>query len=119
MQALVSQQKGNLLGLVDPKLGSNFNKEEVARMIKVALQCTNPSPALRPNMSAVVSMLEGRTLVHELIMDPSVYGDQLRFQALTEYIDHLRTPSSKESESLLNSSSTARFGSSSSSAPSA
>ncbi|GMN43453.1 hypothetical protein TIFTF001_012650 [Ficus carica] len=117
--ALVSQQKGNLMGLVDPKLGSNFNKEEVGRMIKVALQCTNPSPALRPNMSAVVSMLEGRTLVHELIMDPSVYGDQLRFQALTEYINHLRTPSSKESESLLDSSSTARFGSSSSSAPSA
>ncbi|GMN43450.1 hypothetical protein TIFTF001_012651 [Ficus carica] len=44
--ALVSQQKGNLMGLVDPKLESNFNKEEVARMIKVALLCTNPSPAL-------------------------------------------------------------------------
>jgi hypothetical protein len=45
--------------LVDPKLGSEFNKEEAIRMIKVALLCTNPSPALRPTMSAVVSMLEG------------------------------------------------------------
>ncbi|KAF4359851.1 hypothetical protein G4B88_020372 [Cannabis sativa] len=77
-------------------LESEFNHEEVFRMIKVALLCTNPSPALRPTMSAVVSMLEGRTLVHELIMDPSVYGDQSRFKALTEYIDHLRSPSSKE-----------------------
>ena len=105
--------------LVDPKLGSDFNKEEVVRMIKVALLCTNPSPALRPSMSAVVSMLEGRTLVHELIMDPSVYADQLRFQALTEYIDQLRSSSSRETKSysLLSSSEAAVFGSSSSSAP--
>ena len=77
-------------------LGSDFNKEEAIRMIKVALLCTNPSPALRPTMSAVVSMLEGRTLVHEFIPDPNVEGDQLRFQALTEYMDHMRDPSSKQ-----------------------
>ncbi|XP_024028525.1 probable leucine-rich repeat receptor-like serine/threonine-protein kinase At3g14840 [Morus notabilis] len=111
--ALVSQQKGKLMRLVDPRLGSDFNTEEAARMIKVALQCTNPSPALRPTMSAVVSMLEGRTLVHELVMDPSVYADQLRFQALTEYIDHLRSPSSRESASFLYSSSATRPSSSS------
>jgi hypothetical protein len=44
--------------LVDPKLGSEFNKEEAIRMIKVALLCTNPSPALRPTMSAVVSVTQ-------------------------------------------------------------
>ncbi|KAM6552391.1 hypothetical protein CsatB_002199 [Cannabis sativa] len=117
---LVSQQKGNLMGVVDSKLESEFNHEEVFRMIKVALLCTNPSPALRPTMSAVVSMLEGRTLVHELIMDPSVYGDQSRFKALTEYIDHLRSPSSKEpaQQSFLYSSEASRLGRSSSTAPS-
>ena len=107
------------MGLVDPNLGSDFNQEEAVRMIKVALQCTNPSPALRPTMSAVVSMLEGQTLVHELIMDPSVYGDHSRFKALTEYIDHLRSASSREPQSSFYSSDTARLGNSTSTVPSA
>ncbi|GMY05972.1 probable leucine-rich repeat receptor-like serine/threonine-protein kinase At3g14840 isoform X1, partial [Fagus crenata] len=83
-KALVLQQRGNLMELVDPKLGSEFNKEEAVRMIKVALLCTNPSPALRPKMSAVVSKLEGRTVVHENGMDPSIYGDELRLRALKD-----------------------------------
>jgi hypothetical protein len=32
--------------LVDPQLGSELNKEEAIRMIKVALLCINPSLAL-------------------------------------------------------------------------
>ncbi|GLT53076.1 hypothetical protein SLA2020_263720 [Shorea laevis] len=78
--------------LVDPKLGFEFNKEAI-RMIKIALLCTNPSPALRPTMSAVVSMLEGRTIVHELLMDPSIYGEEMRFKAL-------RHPLVNEAETL-------------------
>ncbi|KAB2601362.1 LRR receptor-like serine/threonine-protein kinase [Pyrus ussuriensis x Pyrus communis] len=76
--ALVLQQNGHLMKLVDRKLGSEFNKEEAMRMIKVALLCANPSPALRPSMSAVVSMLEGQTLVQEVKINPSIYGDELR-----------------------------------------
>ncbi|GMY37740.1 probable LRR receptor-like serine/threonine-protein kinase At1g07650 isoform X2 [Fagus crenata] len=87
--ALVSQQKGNLMDVVDPKLGSDFSKEEALRMVKVALLCTNPSPTLRPTMSAVVSMLEGQTAVHELIMDPSIYADDTRFKALRDYFDQI------------------------------
>ncbi|CAB4276313.1 unnamed protein product [Prunus armeniaca] len=82
--AFVLQQKGNLMELVDPKLGSEFNKEEAMRMIKVALLCTNPSPALRPSMSAVVSMLEGRAIVHELNINPSIYCDEMRFKSLRD-----------------------------------
>jgi hypothetical protein len=81
--------------LVDPKLGSEFN-EEAIRMIKVALLCSNPSPALRPTMSAVVSMLEGQTVVHELLMDPSIYGEELRFNALRHPLDEIN-----EAESLI------------------
>ncbi|KAK7853632.1 putative lrr receptor-like serine/threonine-protein kinase [Quercus suber] len=65
--------------LVDPELGLEFNKEEVHRMIKVALLCTNPSPALRPTMTSVVSMLEGKTVVDELARDPSIYGHEWSF----------------------------------------
>ncbi|KAL4627328.1 hypothetical protein ACB092_05G158000 [Castanea dentata] len=82
--AHVLQKTGNLMELVDPKLGSEFNKEEAVRMIKVALLCTNPSPALRPNMSEVISMLNGETAVHELGMDRSLYGSD--FRALTDQL---------------------------------
>jgi hypothetical protein len=61
--------------IVDPKLQSEFNKEEAERMIKLALLCTNASPSLRPAMSEVVSMLEGQTNIQEMILDPSIYGD--------------------------------------------
>ena len=57
------QEKGALLELVDPALGANFSKEEAQQMLNLALVCTNPSPSLRPAMSAVVSMFEGHTPV--------------------------------------------------------
>ncbi|KAK9936658.1 hypothetical protein M0R45_013487 [Rubus argutus] len=89
--ALVLQQKGNLLELVDPRLMSNFNKKEAIRMIKVALLCANPTPTLRPTMSAVVSMLEGWTVVDEVVLDSSIYGDlemtQMRLRALRNQFD--------------------------------
>uniref|UniRef100_A0A2P2MSY6 Putative LRR receptor-like serine/threonine-protein kinase At1g07650 n=1 Tax=Rhizophora mucronata TaxID=61149 RepID=A0A2P2MSY6_RHIMU len=112
--ALVLQQKGNLMDLVDPRLGSEFNKEEVVRMINVALLCTNPSPALRPTMSAVLSMLEGQAAVHELATDPSIYGDGMRFMGLRNQFDE--SMKQRESEScsqpLRNSAETIWIGSS-------
>uniref|UniRef100_A0A175YMD3 non-specific serine/threonine protein kinase n=1 Tax=Daucus carota subsp. sativus TaxID=79200 RepID=A0A175YMD3_DAUCS len=53
------KENGNLMELIDPRLGSEYNIEEAIRMIKVALLCTNTTPALRPTMSCVVSMLSG------------------------------------------------------------
>ncbi|KAF3451337.1 hypothetical protein FNV43_RR07432 [Rhamnella rubrinervis] len=110
--ALVLQQKGNLMELVDPKLGSDFNKEEVVRLIKVALLCTNPSPALRPTMSAALSMLEGHAVVPELIMDPSIYGDQIRLAAIREQLDKIVQQGPSESQSLIRSSDTSQIDSS-------
>jgi len=51
-------------------------------MIKLALLCTDPSPDLRPTMSAVVSLLEGQQVVPELVMDLSNYCNRSRFKAL-------------------------------------
>ncbi|XP_060194548.1 probable leucine-rich repeat receptor-like serine/threonine-protein kinase At3g14840 isoform X2 [Lycium barbarum] len=56
--ALDLQKQGKLMELVDETLGSDLNNDEALRMINVALLCINPSPALRPTMSAVVSILE-------------------------------------------------------------
>ncbi|KAI4333483.1 hypothetical protein L6164_018288 [Bauhinia variegata] len=41
MKALLLKEKGNLMELVDGRLGSDFNEEEVIVMIKVALLCTS------------------------------------------------------------------------------
>ncbi|KAK2976519.1 hypothetical protein RJ640_023901 [Escallonia rubra] len=77
--AFVLQRKGSLMELMDPRLGSSLNQDEAIRRIKVALLCTNPSPALRLIMSAVVAMLQGHINVQELNMDPSIHGDDLMF----------------------------------------
>ena len=54
--------------LVDPSLGSNYLEEEVMNMLNMALLCTNQSPTLRPCMSSVVSMLEGKIAVQAPMM---------------------------------------------------
>ena len=98
---------------MDPNLKSNFSKEEALKIMKVALLCTNPSPTLRPTMSAVVSMLEGQTAVHELIMDIiSIYGNDLRFKALREYFDQIMGQGSDDTQSLIHSSDATWIGSS-------
>ncbi|XP_021813168.1 probable leucine-rich repeat receptor-like serine/threonine-protein kinase At3g14840, partial [Prunus avium] len=107
--ALVLQQKGELLELVDPRLGSDVSEEEAIRMIKVALLCINAAPALRPTMSAVVSVLEGRTAVHELVTDPSTYSDGLRLTALTNQFDHNSSQNQSQTQSLILSSSDASW----------
>ncbi|CAA6665666.1 unnamed protein product [Spirodela intermedia] len=57
------QEKGALLDLVDPALGGNFCMEEAQQMLNLGLLCTNSTPALRPAMSTVVTMLEDHTPV--------------------------------------------------------
>lgn len=59
-QAHLLKENGDLLDLIDPRLGSDINKDEVLRTIHVALLCANVSPSIRPSMSVVVKMLEGK-----------------------------------------------------------
>ena len=59
-------------------LGSDFNKEEVLVMIKVALLCTKVTATQRPTMSSVVSILEGRTIVEEVYSETSEVLDEKR-----------------------------------------
>lgn len=64
-------ENGNPLDFVDPKL-SKFNSEEVLRVIRVALICTQGSPHRRPSMSRVVSMLTGDVdMAGEEVIKPS------------------------------------------------
>ncbi|PON98513.1 Phosphorylase kinase, gamma catalytic subunit [Trema orientale] len=79
--AYVKQEQGNLLELVDPSLGSNYSKKEAMTMLNLALLCTNQSPTLRPPMSAVVGMLEGKIPVRAPIAERSSMDQNARFKA--------------------------------------
>ncbi|KAL5744846.1 hypothetical protein ACOSQ2_027962 [Xanthoceras sorbifolium] len=60
--------------LVDSKL-PNFNEEEVKRMIRVGLLCTQTLPSLRPPMSRVVAMLCGDLEVSQVTRKPGYLTD--------------------------------------------
>ncbi|WJZ96600.1 hypothetical protein VitviT2T_015270 [Vitis vinifera] len=95
--AFVLKQKGSLMELVDPNLGTEFNKKEAETMIKVALLCTNASSKLRPTMSAVLRMLEGQDIIPEVISDPSIYGKDMRISPLRDHYQHMEMQSSSGS----------------------
>ncbi|KAH9749171.1 putative LRR receptor-like serine/threonine-protein kinase RFK1 [Citrus sinensis] len=100
-------RSGTLMELVDPRLGSEFNKVEAERMIKIALLCTNASPSLRPTMSEVVSMLEGSSNIPDVIPEAGGLSEDLRFKTLR---DHPREMNSSGLEgSLSHYSSSASF----------
>ncbi|KAF8107794.1 hypothetical protein N665_0116s0001 [Sinapis alba] len=82
--AFVLQNKGAFSEILDPKLEGVFDVMEAGRMIKVSLLCSNKSPTLRPTMSEVVKMLEGETEIEQIISDPGVYEDELRFKRSSE-----------------------------------
>ncbi|KAK9907152.1 hypothetical protein M0R45_002397 [Rubus argutus] len=80
-EAYVLQEQGNMLELVDPDLGSNYSKEEAMTMLNLALLCTNPSPTLRPPMSSVVSMLEGKSPIQAPLIKRNSMEQDARFKA--------------------------------------
>lgn len=91
--------------LVDPKLGSDLNLKEAEKMIRVALLCTSPSPALRPTMSEVVNMLQGNMSIQEFNMDPTIYQSELKLQAFRDkysdfYLDSSTAPQSRATSSV-------------------
>ncbi|XP_024987335.1 probable LRR receptor-like serine/threonine-protein kinase At1g07650 [Cynara cardunculus var. scolymus] len=96
--AIVLEQKGSLIDLVDPRLGSDFNKKEAVGMIKIALLCTNQSPDLRPSMSEVVNMLEGCTKIRE--PNNTYDDDEFRFQAFASKFEVMHSQDSEGPETL-------------------
>ncbi|KAL5053717.1 hypothetical protein RYX36_034399 [Vicia faba] len=83
-KALYLEQTENVMQLVDERLGSEVNPTETKNTVKVALLCTNPSPSLRPTMSEVVNMLEGRISIPDIIPEGNTYTQDLRFKAMRD-----------------------------------
>ncbi|KAK3005978.1 hypothetical protein RJ639_017048 [Escallonia herrerae] len=83
--AYVLLERGSLLELVDPDLGSEYSSEEAMVMLNVSLMCTNASPTLRPTMSQAINMLEGRTDVQDLLSDPGFSTVDTKFKAIRNH----------------------------------
>ncbi|KAB5534213.1 hypothetical protein DKX38_017299 [Salix brachista] len=92
------QQSESFMELVDETLGSKVDIKEAETMVKVALLCTNASPTLRPTMSEVVSMLEGRMAIPDTLPEPSSYTEDLRFKAMRDLRQHEQSHRFSESQ---------------------
>ncbi|KAK8469449.1 hypothetical protein PHAVU_005G078100 [Phaseolus vulgaris] len=110
------KEKGNLMELVDRRLGSNFNEKEVMMMIKVGLLCTNTTANLRPSMSSVLSMLEGKTVIPEFISDSSEVMDEMKLEAMRQYYSQMEENERSETHTTHSSSKDGPWTASSSSA---
>lgn len=60
----VLREQNKLEEVIDPRLGTDYNRQEAMTMIQLGMLCTSPAPADRPSMSTVVSMLEGHSSVN-------------------------------------------------------
>lgn len=94
------QQTKNYEELIDTSLGSEVNKDEAERMVKVALMCTNASPTLRPMMSEVVAMLEERLAIPDIIPEANTYSNDLRFKAMRDFHRDQNSRNSHSSQTL-------------------
>lgn len=100
-QVHLLKEEGNIMDLVDERLGEDFEKEEVMVMINVALLCTHVSPMHRPTMSSVVSMLEGNSVVEEVVSDTSQVFEGKKLEMIQQYYQQNENNVTPEEESIL------------------
>ncbi|KAK1440114.1 hypothetical protein QVD17_05939 [Tagetes erecta] len=82
-------EANNEVELVDEEL-SEFDENEVKRLIRIALLCTQTSPMQRPAMSRVVAMLSGDTEASGVITRPE-YLTGFNFKDVTTFKSALST----------------------------
>ncbi|KAI3908039.1 hypothetical protein MKW98_003684 [Papaver atlanticum] len=90
-------QKGDLLSLIDEDLTSSNSAREATKLLDLAILCTNYDPKLRPTMSEVVSILEGKTTmkIPPPVDPPYVTTD------FCEYMSEIESASSSSSYTKL------------------
>eukprot|EP01018_Ginkgo_biloba_P000734 Gb_02005 [translate_table: standard] len=93
-------EENRLLDLVDVNLHSSYSEEEALRTIHVALLCFQAAPTLRPSMSSIVGMLEGRIEPNDHHPWPG-YLNQWQSSAIAQEHDDIEKPSSQSTSSCL------------------
>ncbi|KAM3284850.1 putative LRR receptor-like serine/threonine-protein kinase isoform X4 [Capsicum chacoense] len=94
--AYVLHEQGNLMDLVDPKLGTDYSWTEASAILELAMMCTNPSPTLRPTMSEIVKIIEGKAKIKTTSSTAHPSKDD---NALNKAVAALSQPSQPESYS--------------------
>jgi len=75
VQAWNQFQQDQVLDIVDSSLEGQYPREQVLRVIRIALLCTQGSWALRPAMSEVVSMLTNNSEITVQPTQPAFIDD--------------------------------------------
>ncbi|XVF79044.1 hypothetical protein PTKIN_Ptkin14bG0188100 [Pterospermum kingtungense] len=99
--ARILKERGSLLDLIDPRMVSDCNIEEVKVMIDVALLCTNLTAAARPCMSSVVSMLEGKAAVQDFITESSSFKNESNAEAMKKWFRRIEENENSQTKSML------------------
>ncbi|RID49194.1 hypothetical protein BRARA_H00009 [Brassica rapa] len=92
-------EKSREVELIDREL-TEFNMEEVKRMIGIALLCTQTSHALRPPMSRVVAMLSGDVEVSDVTSKPGYLTDWRFDDTTSSSLSGFQTKETWPSDSL-------------------
>ncbi|CAH1417089.1 unnamed protein product [Lactuca virosa] len=69
LHALEMHEEGRYMDLVDPRLAGRVTRDEVEKLVKVALCCLHEDPSVRLTMANVVGILEGVLPVSEPQLD--------------------------------------------------
>ena len=76
---------------------SEFNEEEVRRIVGIALLCTQTSPTSRPSMSRVVAMLSGDIEVTTVTTKPGYLTEWNFDDVSSSFVTNMGTIGSAES----------------------
>ncbi|XP_030492307.2 L-type lectin-domain containing receptor kinase S.4 [Cannabis sativa] len=75
---------GAVLGVVDPRLGGEFDETEVVVSIKLGLICSNDKPEARPTMKQIVRYLEREAPLPDVVPPPN--GEVGKSGGLEDYV---------------------------------
>lgn len=61
-------ENGDIMQVLDHKIGQDYVEEQVAFVLKLGLLCSHPVAAIRPNMSSIIQFLDSvAQLPHNLL----------------------------------------------------
>lgn len=95
------QAKGDIQELIDERLDCELYKEEVERVVKVGLLCTDATASRRPTMSEVVQMMEGSVEIPDLVAEGSTYTSDVRLKAIRDFHHGNTQGQSSSSEGMI------------------
>ncbi|KAJ0802206.1 putative protein kinase RLK-Pelle-L-LEC family [Helianthus annuus] len=113
---------GSFLEAVDPSLGSEFDEEQVRRLMSIGLWCVHPDSEFRPSMRQAIKVLNSEAsmpllpskmpiayFLPPLASSLSDFSSTSQYQSLSRTLEPPRTESSKQTTSSSANSSCSQF----------